>query len=181
MNEIRRLNYLLTYNQHKVSDVFKRFTDKQTGISTSCAVCAIAKAISDMKQLPYFPFNIIDLFDENDGFNLDRDNEYTLVKWNTIHKIWKSINIIPYIYQYDGVYADVSSIVTPSIISVDGNRIVDGYQSHFVYAHNLIYNDNKVVNIEIFDPWHDKNVLLIPHYGEDINKSIYSVINLTKC
>jgi len=181
MNKIKRLNYLLTYNQHKISKVFKRFIDKETGIPTACAVCAIAKAISDIKQLPYFPFNIIDLFDEHDGFNLDRDNEYTIVKWNTIHKIWKSINIIPYLYQYDDINADIELVTTPSIISVDGNRIVDGYQSHFVYAHNLIYSGDKVVNIEIFDPWYDRTLLLIPHYGNDIDKTIYSVINLMKC
>jgi len=170
----------LTYNMHQYKDVLPDFIDRKTGTSTLCLVCAVAKLMTYLRRAPYFPQTIVDLFNVNGGFNVDpADGTRTVMRWSAFNEIWKDIYVIP-LFWNKSIHYDLSAIRLPTIVSVDGNRIVSGYQSHFVLIENLIYGGDKIVNAEIFDPWHDRTILLVPHYGDTLRESIYTIVNFVR-
>ena len=172
----------LTYNQHQFKDVLPEFVDINTGQSTLCLVCSIAKMMTDIRRVPYYPQTIVDLFRVNNGFDEDpSDGTKTIIKWSTFSDIWRDIYVVPLLWDRETkVHYNPSAIRLPSIVSVDGSMLIKGYQSHFAYVQNLIYKGNKIVNAEIFDPWRDRTLLVVPHYGDNLKDAIYSIINFVK-
>jgi len=172
----------LTNNQHQFKDVLPEFIDANSGQSTLCLVCAVAEMMIDIRRAPYYPQTIVDLFRANNGFAQDpSDGTYTIMKWSAFNDIWKDMYVVPFIWdRHTRIHYDVDIIKVPSIVSVDGNRLIHGYQSHFVYVRNLIYEGDKIVNAEIFDPWHDRTILLVPHYGDTLRESIYTIVNFVR-
>lgn len=165
----------LTYNQHQYKDVLPEFTDPKTGASTLCLVCAIAKMMTEIRRAPYFPLTIVDLIRAHDGFAVDpSDGTKTILRWSVFREIW---NMYAIVLRWTGSHYPLEIIKPPSIISVDGNRLVKGVQFHFVWVQRLIYNKDKVVNAEIYDPWHDRVLLLVPHYGDNMREAVYTIAN----
>lgn len=142
-----------------------------------CAICAEAKLITELTDVPFYPATLNYLRLKFRGF-VKQDDKYAgdEIIWSRINR-FLNIEVNPILWNDDRGHILLGRIKFPTIISVDG-QTKTGYQSHFLYGRKGIYDKDKLVNIEIFDPYYDRNFLLYPHYDKGtLRDTIYSVIN----
>ena len=168
----------------------QKYYDKEYGFGF-CAICSLAKFLSELLDIDLLPTTLYKLLKDNNGL------DGNLVKWNSIKNFF-DVSVHTILWTKDRkVHTELDLIQPPCIVSMDGNRIKKGYQSHFVYLRNwnyeLVRNNNnklpydikstsyvkKIVNGAIFCPINGE-LLLIPHFGSNLRNSIYSVINIKK-
>jgi len=140
--------------------------DKMFDFGT-CAICSIALADSEMFDCRTYPDVVYSLLKRWKGIN--RNN----------HIIWKRLewifSIKSRVFLFSKRHYDLDTIQTPAIISIDGNKFKDGYQSHFMYLRKIIYHDilKKEILADIFCPIRGNKKLKLKQ------EEIYSIINLT--
>lgn len=166
----------------------QKYYDKEYGFGF-CAICSLAKLLSEIKDMDLLPTALYKLLRENNGL------EGNFVKWSFVKNFFDVSTRTILWTKYRKKHTDLDLICPPCIISVDAYRQTKEYESHFVYLKNwnyeLVRNNNsklpydikstsyvkKIVNGSIFDPINGE-LLVVPHYGNDLKNSIYSVINI---
>ena len=166
----------------------QKYYDEEYGFGF-CAICSLAKLLSEILNMDLLPTALYKLLRENNGLD---GNE---VIWNSVKNFY-NVSTRTILWTKDRkIHTDLDLIEPPCIISVDGNRIKAGYQSHFIYLRNWTYDNyynhyvppgaktvsfvEKIVNAEVFCPINSE-LLLIPHFGSSLRDTIYSVINIKK-
>lgn len=166
----------------------QKWYDKEFGFG-ACGVCSLSKLLSEMFDIDLLPTALNQLLINNNGYQ-----DENLIKWNSI-KNFLDVSVQTILWtKYRKIHTDLNLIHPPCIVSMDGNRIESGYQSHFVYLRNWIYKYEygkrpngaettpqikEIVNGHIFCPINGE-LLIVPHFGLDLKNSIFSVINIRK-
>jgi len=140
--------------------------DKIFGFGT-CAICSIAVADSEMFDCRTYPDVVYSLLKRWKGIN--RKN----------HVIWERLtwifNIKPSAFLFRKKHFNLNIIIAPAIISIDGIKATEEYDSHFIFLRKIIYIDTKKNEIlaDIFCPINGNKKTILK------KNEIYSIINLT--
>ena len=154
----------------ETTEYLQKKYDKEFGFGT-CTLCSIAIADSEMYDCRTYPDVVFSMLKRFNGIT---ENNYVI--WNKLNQIFR---ILPNPFLYDRKkphHHPLNIIQTPAIISIDGQKLKKGYQSHFLYLRKIIYLDlpkNRIFG-DIFCP-------LRGNIKIDLSRNdIYSIVNLSK-
>ena len=163
------------YNQHRYKKIPLGFNEFAT--NNWCVPCAASYSISKKFDIEIYPPTLNELLKMHNGY-LKCSGE---IKWGTLEEIFPALDIISHIYnKITKIHYEPDIIGYYDIISVDGNRYEDEYQSHFVSVVNPVLDEEyNIINFKIFDPYYGDEINLLNRYNKgNIKDSIYTIIGL---
>ena len=160
------------YNQHRYKHLPLGWSDFSG--NDWCAICSVAYAVSKKFDIEIYPATLNKLLKMHNGYLKCSG----VLKWDVLEDIFPDLNIRPHLF--DGVHYEPDIINYFDIVSVDGNRYKEGYQSHFVTIVGPVLDEEYgMIDFKIFDPYHGDEINLLNRYNKgNIKDSIYSIIGL---
>lgn len=163
------------------------YLDRYLGLSKKlenvwCAMCAYPFGISQVLDIELYPSTLNEFYTQHERKHpkqyLVGKNKNNIV-WDKVSEVYPELEVKPFLWDKHKHY-DKSIIEPYAIVSVDGNRIKKGYQSHFLMFHHWKEEFGKITNAYCFDPYYGRWDYVVPHYGRDINKVFHTIINIRK-
>lgn len=173
----------LSYNRFDQNE----YIWKHLGLSTKfennwCAMCATPLSVSNVLDIELYPSALNEYLKQNErkqpGKFLWGKNKNEII-WNSLSKLFPFLSIDTDLWNGES-YPDIKTIRPYAVVTVDGNQIRHGYQSHFLMFHHWKEEFGKIVNAYCFDPFYGTWNYVNPLYGQDIKKTFHSIINVRR-
>ena len=147
-----------------------------------CAMCATPLSISNVLDIELYPSALNEYLKQNElkhpgQFLAGKDRNEII--WNSLTKLFPFLSLSADLWNGES-YPDIQTIRPYAIVTVDGNQIRPGYQSHFLMFHHWKEDFGKIVNAYCFDPFYGAWNYVKPLYGQDINRIFHSIINIRR-
>lgn len=148
-----------------------RYARSQYSISKKgCALCVLSYYLSFLLGKMYVPAYLNEIMNENNCYSGLK------VHWLRVAELFQ-LKYDVQLYDEDN-RMELKEIECPCIVSVDASSLIEGYQSHFVFAKSFIKNKR---DMTIFDPFDEAIKSLMGCYGENnLKGSIYTYVKYFK-